>query len=530
MAKVKSTSMLFSLAVVLPILLFQPFAATVVIPPEEGDWIIREPTTVSGQTIIMNGNIKVYSILTLEKVELYMNCKENRQYKIYVAPEGEIILHDKTLITSYDGEHLYDFKVKGSIKMENSEISKAYILDVSENSRATIRESYLHDNIYALYLRGTSEAIITDNTFSSNQKAVLLSNADGNSLTGNLFKKNYIGLYLRNSHNNVISKSSFEGNTYGISINRDSSKNIFEKLEMNGNTKAILVKNSRNNSFNEISAVKNYIGLYFYSSYVNSIKNSFFGENTYGIYIYNKEGRIRELIDGELSAVEIKPVKEEILPKAGNIFEDVTLESNDKGAVVKKSVGNFFKNMKVKSNRIGIYFYYAVGNSVADSAFTENDYGIYFRKSKGNTLENISSEQNTKSILLIKSYFNKFVQITSAKDRIGIYLKDGSNLNTITKSSFNEDACSGIYINASSGNLITGNDIGGDGDKSIGVKLTKGSTRNIIQKNIIHHHRYGIYMDKESHKNIVKPNEFHDNEYDIYYEGGGEEKEIFRSK
>lgn len=101
-------------------------------PPASGDWSITDSTTISNQTINLDGNLVVKSggRLILDNVVLKMNCASNGQYMIKVESGGGLVLNGTTVTCPTDGLY-YKFQIYGDADIENSTIEKVWGIQAS---------------------------------------------------------------------------------------------------------------------------------------------------------------------------------------------------------------------------------------------------------------------------------------------------------------------------------------------------------------------------------------------------------------
>ena len=130
--------------------------------PSPGDWVITGTVVVSGETIVLNGNLIVEpgGSLTLRGCELLLNCSSDGEWQIRVKNGSSLAVLDGSIITAVDPEHEFLFYVE-------------------ENATFHMADSELHECGYAWGAEGLT--ILAD--------GAVLENC---TITGN-----YIGLYCR---------------------------------------------------------------------------------------------------------------------------------------------------------------------------------------------------------------------------------------------------------------------------------------------------------------------------------------------
>ena len=158
-------------------------------PPPVGDWNIHNDTVVENETIILNGNLTVYSGATLifRNVTLLMNSTSSVEYAIEVLSGGTFRIFDldndntttadASVIERYDANYTYFFRAYdgSTLEIRNSEIHGCgrfsglleneglYI----ETDSATIDHNLISNNYYGIVLYG-SDATVSNNTITWN--------------------------------------------------------------------------------------------------------------------------------------------------------------------------------------------------------------------------------------------------------------------------------------------------------------------------------------------------------------------------
>jgi len=102
-------------------------AAAYTPPPANGDWTVSDVTSISGQTITLNGNlyIKANGRLELNDSTLKMNCASDGQYMIKVEERGELVLNGTT-VTCTNTNWRYKFQIYGKATVTNSIIEEVW--------------------------------------------------------------------------------------------------------------------------------------------------------------------------------------------------------------------------------------------------------------------------------------------------------------------------------------------------------------------------------------------------------------------
>ncbi len=156
-------------------------------PPAVGDWVVSDTTVVAGQYVLLQGNLLVTSTgsLTLEDVDLRLNCTFNGALNITVEPGGELVLRDTdhdpattddaTTVASLNwGFHYNWFCRPGSrLLISASEVRDCGVAVqyqrglIIETDDARLENSTFTECNYGIYLRGASpvieDCVIVDN-------------------------------------------------------------------------------------------------------------------------------------------------------------------------------------------------------------------------------------------------------------------------------------------------------------------------------------------------------------------------------
>lgn len=93
--------------------------------PVSGDWIIDNATTITGETIILDGNLFVNDggSLTLDNTTLKMNCSKDGEFGIFIKNGGAITIKSNSYITK-NGTGNFPFQVEAgaSFSMADSKL------------------------------------------------------------------------------------------------------------------------------------------------------------------------------------------------------------------------------------------------------------------------------------------------------------------------------------------------------------------------------------------------------------------------
>ena len=94
-------------------------------PPASGDWVIDQPTRVTGESITVHGNLTINDELTIDTSTITMNLTSENSTKVNVTTSGKLVMVDST-ITSIDTDLEYGFHVHGEMDVRRSDIKECY--------------------------------------------------------------------------------------------------------------------------------------------------------------------------------------------------------------------------------------------------------------------------------------------------------------------------------------------------------------------------------------------------------------------
>ena len=141
-------------------------------PPADGDWVIDENTTVTDETVVLNGNLVVTNSSKLSLVDstIKLNCTADGDYGIMVG-DGSSLEASNTIFTR-NGVHAYTFYLaEGSTGiLEGSTVEYAAGSGddgpLMYTSDLVINNTVFRESEYGLAITGS--ATITNSTFYNN--------------------------------------------------------------------------------------------------------------------------------------------------------------------------------------------------------------------------------------------------------------------------------------------------------------------------------------------------------------------------
>ncbi|UCE74717.1 MAG: hypothetical protein JSV56_03180 [Methanomassiliicoccales archaeon] len=153
-------------------------------PPVNGDWIIRDTTRVSNETIFLEGllNVTNNAFLTLDNVTLIFNISSVFNPRIYVDWGAELLVLNSNITST---QTLYSFEANGNLTIDNSILSRIDNGIRLNLGNYTISNSTLFNNpqyavmcmgdIALYYNESLAKVVLYNNTIHSNYCALAVS-------------------------------------------------------------------------------------------------------------------------------------------------------------------------------------------------------------------------------------------------------------------------------------------------------------------------------------------------------------------
>ncbi|MCK4970118.1 MAG: right-handed parallel beta-helix repeat-containing protein, partial [Thermoplasmata archaeon] len=138
-------------------------------PPSSGEWIIKNPTTVRDETILINGNITVEGSLSVYDSTIRLNPSSGDEYVLKIDRRGSLSAADSRfapLNTSND----YEFLVLGELTLDRTVLEGCRLgLHVRSNEQVVVRNcTVLNPTGKGLYLEYANNTLIEDMTLMLN--------------------------------------------------------------------------------------------------------------------------------------------------------------------------------------------------------------------------------------------------------------------------------------------------------------------------------------------------------------------------
>ncbi len=133
-------------------------------PPASGDWVVRNPTNVSNETITLYGDIVVEANLTIVDSILRLMPTSDGALTINVTPGGRLVVTD-ALITS-GNDHAYGFLVTGEMVLDRVTVERPYLgIRVVTDDDVLIANTTIRDPVdTAILLKGADGTILRNVT------------------------------------------------------------------------------------------------------------------------------------------------------------------------------------------------------------------------------------------------------------------------------------------------------------------------------------------------------------------------------
>jgi hypothetical protein len=412
-------------------------------PPASGHWYIYQPTSVWQEKIEMKGSIYVYSQLTMNLVNLTMNCTYNLQYEIYVAGTGSLQFTNGN-ITAYNSSIHYRFRVYNTTTIRNTDISESYYGLQVYTKQLTLTDNRIFDMYgygvsMSLSYTLTGNVLIRGNQFINNRNygiyfyqnaylnrqdfdavmtgdITIQNNKFRNNLGGGIYAYRYMYIYY--SHEaKMFTNLTIEGNE--MTGNRGYSIYVYTRLYnyQGADDGKITYKGAINVNNNTIKDNSGYYAVYYYNnidvSYgsdavldgdINMVGNIITGnKGAYAIYFHNN---IYEYYGRDAKVrMNLRMEANNISSNGGHAVYIYSITNTNHGGVgICTNDGDIiFKDNIIRDNQgSGVYMYryafssYAAYSSITgDTLFEGNDirnnqgYGgtylySYAYKSRGN--------------------------------------------------------------------------------------------------------------------------------------------------
>jgi hypothetical protein len=393
-------------------------------PPASGHWYITQPTSVWQEKIEMRGSIFVSSSLSMNMVNLTLNCSWNNQFEIRVMASGSLSFTNGN-ITALNKSFHYRFRTYNTTTIRNSDISEAFNGIEVDTKQCTLTDNrifdmygYGVDMLLSYTLKG--DVLIKGNDFFSNRNygIRLYQNAYVNRqdfdavMTGditiqdNKFRDNLGGgiyayryMYVYYSHEaKMFTNLTIEGNE--MTGNRGYSIYVYTRLYnyQGADDGKITYRGAINVNNNTIKDNSGYYAVYYYNdidvSYgsdanidgdINMVGNVVTGnKGAYAIYFnnniyeyYGRDAKVR---------INLRMEANNISANGGHaVYVNSVTNTNHGGAGVCTNDGDVvFKDNTILNNEgSGVYMYrYAFSSYAAYSSITGNT------TFSGNTIRN----------------------------------------------------------------------------------------------------------------------------------------------
>ncbi|HKZ58388.1 MAG TPA: right-handed parallel beta-helix repeat-containing protein [Candidatus Thermoplasmatota archaeon] len=140
-------------------------------PPASGSWFVQNPTTVSNETLVVNGTLYVYyTTLSLDNVTLLINSTSTTTYGIYVYGGSSTLFVNNSVVRTEDPSRRFYWYTYGALRVERSDISRMSTYGIyTYSGNLVLRNNEIHDGSYggvsAFYASSAATLSVINNTF-----------------------------------------------------------------------------------------------------------------------------------------------------------------------------------------------------------------------------------------------------------------------------------------------------------------------------------------------------------------------------
>jgi len=439
-------------------------------PPEFGDWIINENTTVTGETIVVHGDVIVKngSALTLDYCTLKINSPLGRN-GIEVEKGGELYVYNTTITSNNDLQYYY-FDVSGKLQMEGTDVSRmgsptTWGLLLEKTDDAVINNCRIHDS--APYCNGVttrdSKVMIKDTAVYNTYIGIHCWGTSNVTLLGNHVWSNNIGIGITENAVAMV-----DGNDISNNINRGIGTDQNSKVWITNNT---VKSNGR-------------MGVWCFGDSAVDIINNIISNQDRGIqYSDTSHGKVTNNIIGSNNVNGIECGDN----ATSEIFDNNIISSNGYGGIVcfQNALVNISSNTISNNEKRGIELNdHSTVNIVGNSINMNKDIGIV-----------CSENSDTKIINNIVANNNNYGMFTQ--------LLKGGKL-TAENNYLHGNGEAGIVVDFPSTVNLCNNTISAHAKD--GIRVINGATPRIYNCTITNSGKYDIFVSGFSCPTIINTN------------------------
>lgn len=257
---------------------------------------------------------------------------------------------------------------------------------------------------------------------------IILDRVKNCTVDDNIMKTNMVGIYLLLSDNNTVELNNVNNNGFGVYVCL-SNNNVINANGMANNEKGMYLLDSVGNTLSHNNMTDNAYNFDISGENLSHYINDIDATNTVGgrvvCYLINKEDLV--LNSSFFSNVGYIAV----VNSTRITVEGLNLTRNSKGILLAYTDNSTVKNVNVTNNFHGIYLFTSTGNTFTNNRASGNVYGLELSSSSNNTFVGNTMTGNNDGFFLVRSSNNTFIR------------------NTVSNASFR-----GIYLSASSNNVI----------------------------------------------------------------------------
>ncbi len=269
-------------------------------PPASGDWIINDPTTVSGENITIDGNIIVNNSLVIKDSVILFKSK-----KALDVTENGILTMINTTVRGYNSSIRWYFRIYNGGKCFITDSKLIYLGEPATSDK------------YGLWIN--SPNVFIDNTeflgahygvFTENAHNITIQNTriEANYSTTSagirtyishdifiknvtIYSPNYLSIYLKNTQNVKIDNSNLESGSSSGTVYAEDTDNLIinESTIQNNNKFGVYLRRVHNASLLHLMIHSQDAALFVFerSSNISVIDSEFVSDTSYGIAIHD---------------------------------------------------------------------------------------------------------------------------------------------------------------------------------------------------------------------------------------------------
>ncbi len=455
------------------------------------DWTYIENITITSSSTLNKG-IYLYGSSSTSII----NCNiSNAQYGIYAHNSNYLAICNNTL-----SSNTYNIYLERSIESEieyNEIYSGNYGIYAVNSYKNKIESNEIYDNVlHGIYLSTSNDNDIQNsNKIYRNGYGIFVYASDRIDITLNTINNSTnSGVYFDQSSGSNVISNEISNNTAGMKT-EDYCSNIYisENEIYNNVEEGILMTNSNQNTIsdNNISDNQEY-NIKIYSSNNNLIVSNSIGCSIYGVYIY--------------SSISNEIISNVMWNNTYGLYCDLASETE----IISNSLYNSTKAVVLEDSHSS-----GGNNNISKNEIYNSGYGIEFVASyKNKILNNTIYNTSAFSVIISSLSNNNELKENTISDCLeGIYVQ-GSTGNNISHNDLYQIGNHGISLNSADDSTLFNNTIL---NASQGISLSSGCNSNIIRRNVMNNNTGDGISIASSYLTTVSYNEISNNNGDGVY-------------